>query len=393
MPASSARLATVYFWYFAVLGGFMPFFSLYLHDTLGLSPAAIGGLMAATLAARLLAPPFWGYVGDRTGRHLLCVRFGCGMLALVWLLLCRVEDTTSLALVLLAYSFFQNAVLAQFEAVTVQQLGAGRERYGQVRLWGSLGFIVAVIALGQLFEVVALAWLPVILAGLSLLLFASVLMVRAPVLPAAAPACRPLREVLQQRGVAGFLGAAFLLQLSHAPYNTFYSVYLAQAGYASADIGGLWAIAVVAEVLAFSCMHRFLPGWGERQVLQGVLLLAALRWIVIGMMPASPVALLMMQLLHGACFAASHCACMKLLQRHFGNGHLGQGQALYGMLWGAAAAGGAWLAGTLWESVGAGGVFVLAAVPCLLAWAWLRRTSAAEPGARRMPRAPEVYAE
>jgi PPP family 3-phenylpropionic acid transporter len=375
MPAT-ARHSAVYFWYFALLGGFMPFWSLYLHQELGLSAAAIGQLMAATLLARLLAPPFWGHLADRSGEPLRYVRLGCLMLVLVWAALCVARDFSSLLLILLAYSFFQNAVLAPLETATAYQL---RERYGLVRRWGSLGFVIAVTGLGLFFETHTLALLPLLLAALALLLFLSVLKLPRARLPRHTRQAFPLRQVLARPAVLGFLGASFLLQLSHAPYYTFYSVHLAEAGQARGTIGLLWAVAVIAEVLAFTWLHRLPRELPEHALLKAALLLGALRWTVIGLWPQSLPALLAMQLLQGIGFAAAHGACLRLLQRHFGDGQRGRGQAAYGMLWGTASALGAWGAGSLWGSAGGAGVFVLAALPCLLGWLWLARLAVAAP--------------
>jgi PPP family 3-phenylpropionic acid transporter len=68
-----------------------------------------------------------------------------------------------MAAVLFSYSFFQNAILAQFEAVTITHLQESRADYGKIRLWGSLGFIATVAGLGVLFDWIAISWLPVTL--------------------------------------------------------------------------------------------------------------------------------------------------------------------------------------------------------------------------------------
>ena len=149
---SSARIPYVplgafYFFYFAVIGGFMPYWGLYLQS-LGFGAAEIGQLMAIVMATRIFAPNFWGYIADRTGKRLLLVRFGALMITLGWLGVFLAREFWPLALVLLAYGFFQNAILAQFESVTMAHLGEQRDRYSQVRLWGSLGFLLTVMVAG-----------------------------------------------------------------------------------------------------------------------------------------------------------------------------------------------------------------------------------------------------
>ncbi len=345
----------------------MPYWTLYLERELGFTPAAIGQLMAVVMATRIVAPNFWGYVADRTGQRLRLVRLGAFMLMLFWCGIFFVRDFWPVALVLLGYSFFQNAILAQFEAVTMAHLGLARARYGQVRLWGSLGFIATVAGLGMLFEVVSLAWLPAILAGCAFVSWLASLAVPDIATKTHRDAREPLGSILRRPVVLGFLGASFLLELSHAPYYTFYSIYLESHGYARSTIGWLWALGVAAEVLAFTQMHRILKALGERRLMLLSLVLAALRWFVIGQAIEWPAVLWLMQLLHAASFATFHAAVISLIYRHFGDGHQGQGQALYSMLWGLGVALGSWIAGHYWVSAGAAWIYAAASVSCLLA--------------------------
>ncbi len=84
MTSPFVRLGAFYFFYFAVIGGFQPYWGLYLQGQ-GFSPAAIGELMAIVMATRIIAPNFWGYIADHTGKRLQLVRFGAFMMLLVWL--------------------------------------------------------------------------------------------------------------------------------------------------------------------------------------------------------------------------------------------------------------------------------------------------------------------
>lgn len=373
-PIPYRSLSSFYFFYFAVLGGFMPYWTLYLERELAFSAADIGQLMAVVMATRIIAPNFWGYVADHTGKRLPLVRMGAFMLMLFWCGIFFVRDFWPVALVLLGYSFFQNAILAQFEALTMAHLGAQRERYGQIRLWGSLGFIATVAGLGMLFEIIALKWLPAILAMCALLSWLASLSVPDIATKKRSEAKDSLWRILRRPVVIGFLGASFLLELSHAPYYTFYSIYLEGHGYSRTLIGWFWALGVAAEVIAFTQMHRILPALGERKLMLLSLALGALRWFVIGHAIASPWLLGLMQLLHAATFATFHSTVISLVYRHFGEGHQGQGQALYSMLWGLGVALGSWLAGHFWEAAGASLIYSAAALFCVLAFAlvWWR---------------------
>jgi PPP family 3-phenylpropionic acid transporter len=327
--------------------------------------------MAILMATRIVAPNFWGYVADRSGRRLQLVRFGAFMLMFFWLGVFFTRSFWPLAFVLLGYSFFQNAILAQFEAVTIAHLGAARERYSRIRLWGSVGFIVTGASLGMLFDHVSVAWLPLCLMLCAVAGWLASLRVPDIVTATRDRSSEPFLGIMARPPVLAFLAAHFLLQLSHAPYYSFYSIYLEQHGYAHGSIGWLWALAVFAEVLVFTQMHRWLPRFGERRVMLACLLLSAVRWAVIGFGIDVPALVWSAQLLHAASFAAFHAAAISFIYCQFGDGHQGQGQALYSMLWGLGVALGSWAAGDWWARIDPAFIFAAASGCCLLAVAGL----------------------
>ncbi len=367
MSQPFARLGAFYFFYFAIIGGFQPYWGLYLQGQ-GFNAAAIGELMAIVMATRIIAPNFWGYIADHTGKRLQLVRFGAFMMLLVWLGVFWAREYWSLALVLLAYGFFQNAILAQFEAVTMAHLGERRERYSLIRLWGSLGFIATGTGLGILFDHISVNSLPLWLLACALATWLAALLVPDIRTPRRHEASEGVLAILKRQPVWAFFIAHFLLQLSHAPYYTFYSIHLEEHGYSRTEIGWLWGMGVLAEIALFLVMHRFLPMVGEMRLMLWSLLLSGLRWLVIGFMVDSHVAIWLAQLLHAASFATFHAAAMVLIYRHFGDGHQGQGQAIYSMLWGMGVAIGSLLTGMVWAPDSSAWVFACAALICLLSW-------------------------
>lgn len=147
-------------------------------------------------------------------------------------------------------------------------------------------------------------------------------------------------------------------------------------GYSKTLIGQLWALGVIAEVLVFLFMHHLLRQFGARTVLITSLLLAALRWILIGNFPASLPVLLCAQLLHAATFGTFHAAAIHLVHHYFTGRHQGRGQALYSSLsFGAGGALGSLLSGYLWNSSGPGFVFgvssMITFLAAIIAWRWV----------------------
>jgi PPP family 3-phenylpropionic acid transporter len=369
------RLSSFYLFYFAALGALIPYWGLYLKQ-LGYAAVDIGMLMAIPMATKFAAPFVWGWLGDLLGQRMSIVRLGALMTVLVFLSVFWLTGFWQLGLAMALFSFFWNAVLPQFEAVTLGYLGDQAERYARVRVWGSVGFILTVLLLGMAVDsrgprVV----LPALLA-IYLSIWLASLLIRDPV-PEAAPADQPpIFSILRRPPVIAFFVVCFLLQAGHGTYYAFFSIYMAGEGYSKTLIGQLWALGVVAEVVVFLFMHRLLQRFGARRVLMASLFLAVVRWLLIGNFPQSLVALLLAQTLHAATFGTFHASAIHLVHHYFRGRHQGRGQALYSSLsFGAGGALGSLLAGFLWSSAGPAVTYDLSALfsllALLIAWRWV----------------------
>jgi MFS transporter, PPP family, 3-phenylpropionic acid transporter len=250
-----------------------------------------------------------------------------------------------------------------------------------VRLWGSIGFVVAVIGLGYGVDLWGAVAVPVALLLCYLAIAGAGLLVAEPPPAPQAEAQGSILRVLRHPTVLAFFAVCLLHQAGHAAYYAFYSIYLEEQGYSKALTGQLWALGVVAEVGIFVVMHRLLQGVGARRVLIVSLLLTCLRWLLIGHFPQSLPLLLGAQVLHAASFGTFHAAAIHLVHHYFTGRHQGRGQALYGGLsFGAGGAIGSLASGLLWSGWGATLTFDLAAFASLLAalvaWRWVRQSLA-----------------
>ncbi|WP_122848341.1 MFS transporter [Pseudomonas viridiflava] len=362
------RLSGFYLCYFALLGSSAPFMALYLHH-LGFSSARIGELIAIPMLMRCVAPNLWGWLGDYTGRRLAIVRFGAVCTLLAFSLILLDHSYAWLAMVMALYAFFWHAILPQFEVITLAHLQGQTARYSQIRLWGSIGFILAVVVLGRLLE-----WFSLDLFPHMLLTVMAGIAISSWWVPNAQPAVssRPSDEggflrQLSRPGVLAFYLSVALMLLSHGPYYTFLTLHLEALGYSRSLIGVLWSVGVVAEVLMFMVMSRVLQRFSVRQVLLASFLLAAVRWLLLGAFAEHLLVLLVAQVMHAATFGSFHAAAIHFVQRSFGPRQQGQGQALYAALSGVGGALGALYSGYSWAALGPFWTFANASLAALAA--------------------------
>ncbi len=332
----------------------VPYFPLYLKS-LGLSAWHIGFLIAVMAGTKIIAPNIWGWLADHSGRRMAVIRLGCLMAVLPFLFLVRYHQSLwVLAIIIFLYSFFWNAVLAQFEAVTLLYLRKTPERYSRVRLWGSFGFIVAVASAGWLFDRLPISFFPVFVTLALLAIFLSSCAVRDPeefdAQSAALTSDVSFWQRLKEPSIALFFFVCFLMVLSHGAYYTFFSLLMEQYQHSHTVIGLLWSLGVIAEMILFWYMHRLLPFYGVRSLLLFCLAATTVRWLLLAYFPQSLPVMLFAQCLHALSFAGFHAGAIETVRRLFAIQQSGKAQAFYSAVgYGAGNSLGALLSGAVWQ--------------------------------------------
>ena len=377
-----ARLSSFYLVYYAALGAFTPYWSLFLASR-GMSVTAISVMMSLWYATRVVAPSTWTSLAAASPHPIRWLRIGCLLTLAAFSPFLFPLPPAWMYVAMIAFCFFYNAVMPQFESITLTHLGNDSHRYSMIRVWGSLGFIIVVAGFGWLLEgdgnagnAHLLPWLMLPLFGLMCL---------------SAFANRYARSITRGEGdghgfwtivkqppVLAFFVAAFLEQLSFGPYYTFFSVYMDQHGYATSTLGVLWMVGVVVEVAVFFTIPAFFRRWDASWMLLIALLSSVVRWTVTALFPDNLPVMLAIQTLHALGFAAFFAAAMQMLARYFPGRLNGHGQGLfYGFSSGLGGVIGALVAGQLWRIDNGTTAFLVGAgfalVGAIIAWTWLAR--------------------
>ena len=377
-PVPMLRLASFYFAYYAVLGAFTPYWSLYLQSQ-GMGMAAISVLMSLWYATRILAPSTWTMLAARSPQPIRWLYLGCALTVICFTGFLLPWKFAGLFAVMCAFCFFYNAVMPQFESITQSHLHGRTDLYGLIRVWGSIGFILVVAGFGVLIDAFGAAWLPWMMLPLFGVLLISAFNNHYAEPPAIVEHGDDagFRARLRRPEVIAFFAAAFLIQVSFGPYYTFFSIYLGEHGYSPSVQGVLWSIGVLVEIGLLFLSQRIFRRWGARRLLVFSLGITVLRWWVTAAWPDSLPVMVLAQMTHAFSFAAFFAAAMLLLAEYFPGRHNGHGQGVfYGLSSGVGGVIGALLAGQLWRFSGqvafaVSGFIALAA--CGVAWWWLLR--------------------
>lgn len=246
-------------------------------------------------------------------------------------------------------------------------LGKDTARYGRLRSWGSIGFILSVLGLGYALDYIAIGW--ILWAGLAInlgILFFSRLIPLTAVV-AHHTDSHSIMRIVRQPQVLALFGACFMMAVAHGPYYTFFSIYLVEHGYTKSAVGMLWTLGVLCEIAVFFVMPWLMRHYSLQQVLMVSMALAVLRFLLIGWQVDTLWLLLLAQTMHAATFGAFHAAAVAMVHHFFRGRHQSKGQALFGSVtYGAGGMVGGLLSGPLWLHWGASVMYSFSAVAALL---------------------------
>jgi PPP family 3-phenylpropionic acid transporter len=347
LDAALARFILLFAFLYAAFGVHSPFFPSFLSAR-GLEPEAIGVVLAAGTAIRLVAAPLAGRIADRfdASRAVLAASIAAAaLLALGYLGAWGFWP-------LLLMSFASAVALAPVAPVAdALALGAAERRdgngrkafdYGWVRGAGSAAFIAGSLLSGQAIARFDLTVIVVLQAGL--LAIATLFALRVPQKALPAPDEDPCSSGDPPRSAHGIrrllaiplyrrvILVAALVFGSHAMHDGFAVIRWREAGIGPELISLLWSESVAAEVVVFFLVGRpLLDRLGPGRAAAFCAGAGLLRWIVMAQTAWLP-ALMLVQPLHGFTFALLHLACMRILSHIVPSGLAATALTLYGTL-------------------------------------------------------------
>ena len=350
----AARIAFFYVAIFLILGISLPYFPLWLKAQ-GLSAVEIGLVTSVPLFIRIATTPMIGIAADRSGSVKGVVLAGAGFATLSALALMGVEGLWP---ILVLFSVFQIASLALMplaEVVAMREVRQHGLDYGRMRLWGSLAFIAANLGGGlalagygahSILVLIILASLVTLLAGAGL------------------PGGGARRETgkgislkammvqLARADLLLIMAASGLIQAAHAVYYAFSAIHWQALGLPETTFGVLWSIGVIAEVVLFAYAGRALKRIGALNMIAIGAAGSLVRW---GAMASDPSfgLLVVLQLLHGLTFGATHLGVVHAIQERVRPDQAASAQSLHSALSSGIMMGGAMaLAGAIYGPLG-----------------------------------------
>ncbi len=368
MTTSFRRFAIFYFCYYAALGAYTPYIGRWV-DALGHGGYVVGGMLGIWYGSRIVGPPLWSVLVQRSARPGHWFVAGSALTQLCFAGFTLTTTTLQLFTVMALFGLFYNAVMPQFEAMTLVALGTRSADYGRIRLWGSVGFLVVAASYGWLLDFWGSEHFPLITLPLFGLMVFAAWPHRNDAPPEYQTQIGDSGHLWNRPGVRRFLLVALLMQTGFGAFYVFYTLHLQRHGHSGTAIGALWALGVAIEIAMFWQVPRLIERFGAPRLMSICIGATVLRWIVTAFFADSLVLMAAAQLLHALGFAVFHACCMRQMTEFFPGRRAAAGQSLlYGFSSGLGGVLGALLAATMWELNGGQGAFLASAAVAAIAW-------------------------
>ncbi|MEJ7618685.1 MAG: MFS transporter [Pyrinomonadaceae bacterium] len=360
------QLSAAYFLYFITLGLFGPYFPVYLRER-GLSGVQIGWVLALSPVLKIFVPPILGALADRArGPRFWGMVTAWAALSSLALVVTLSGNSWALIFSIACYCAATAPVMALLDSATLHFLQRTQQgRFGYVRLWGSLGFVLSSCGLGLLYTDLPAQIIAASLIGAHLVFALFITGARIEDAPLGISNLftqyRLIASLLRNPVAWLLLSTIFLNRVASSPYSVFYTVFLQDIGLGGDVVALTWGLAVGVEVVTMLFVDRLIDRLGAGRVLALGVGLEAVRWLALSTLHTKT-ALLLIAPWHGLAFGLLYVASVREMTRIAPRElrTLGQGLA-------AAAAGGGQVigfigSGYLFQRLGGGGLFLAAAL-------------------------------
>jgi PPP family 3-phenylpropionic acid transporter len=367
MDATFRRYSVFYLCYYAALGAYTPYIGRWVAS-LGHGGYVVGAMLGIWYGTRVIGPTAWAALLHRSKSPGQWFVAGTVLTLLCFAGFTLTRSVWALFAVMSAFGFFYNAVMPQFEAMTLAALGADSHQYGRIRVWGSIGFLVVASSYGALLDRLGDAAFPWVTLPLLLATVLAALPHRHDSAPSEESNEEQPGHLWIRPGVRRFLLIALLMQLGFGPFYVFYTLHLQAHGHTGLEVGALWGLGVLIEIALFWQAPKLIARFGAQPLMLFCLIVTSLRWTATALFADSLILMAMAQLLHAFSFAVFHACCMRKMVDLFPGKWAKSGQSLYfGFSSGIGGVLGALMAAWMWERGGGEWAFLAGAFVVALA--------------------------
>lgn len=261
------------------VGSLYPLLSVYLSEVEHLNGYQIGTIMSISPIIMIFFQPLWGMVSDKLNapiKILTATTFIAGIFALGYM---TFSGYYWIFIIATCVAIFQSAIIPISDSLSIKYSSKVKVNYGNIRLFGSLGFGIAVFIMGRLSE-----WNPkiIFISFFASLLIASILALKMPSenVSKNQNLLSGVKEILVHKRFLIFLGITFLIFGPNLANNNYFGLFIENRGGTYTGIGIAFLIAVLSEIPFMRVAGSWISRFGLLQVAVLAGTVSLIRWLL-----------------------------------------------------------------------------------------------------------------
>ncbi|MBD8069037.1 MFS transporter [Bacillus sp. PS06] len=275
---TNLTISSFYFIFFFGLGTFTPLLSVYLKG-MGLSGTQIGTIMSVTPVVMIIAQPMWGMITDYTQKPRVVLTFTLLMASMIVIIYSTISTVFVLIIMAGMLSFFQSAIVPISDSVTISYVQRVKGNYGSLRLWGAVGFAIAVLFAGRLSEIFSLS---VIFYTLSVsLLLTAIVAWRMPNERSSVQVdlIKGVKTLFKLPRFVLFLVTTFMIFGPISANNVYFGIFITDIGGTLTGVGIAFLLGAGSEAPFMKVAGNWIQRLGVIHILILAGLISGLRWV------------------------------------------------------------------------------------------------------------------
>ena len=354
------RAAGTYIVYFVAVGAAFPYLPIH-YRALGLDLGTIGLLAALSAATQLLAAPAWGSIADLFGRSRLTLPAAAIVAAGGAVALAMAREPIAVTAAVVGLSVGLAGISPVLDARTIELLGTDRARYGRVRAWGSVSFLVSAALCGPLLDARGTGALFVVYVPCLVLTALIALSVPRRSTERHASLRLGTSQLIRQPRMGRFLVGSLLVWAALAAVNGFYSIQIVALGGGASLVGLAWVVGALVEIPVMWTFPRLSERFGAEWLLVAGSAIFAARNFLAAIAPSGTM-LVAIAPLEGAAFGLFFVGGVGFVAARAPAGLAGTAQGIFSATTGLAAILGTGAAGLVASALTIPGLFAVAGV-------------------------------
>ena len=353
-------LSLFYFFYFAMVGVYVIFMPKVLKD-LGYSAVEIGAIYTSAPLMRFLLPFIFKHWVKLTSRVFYTSLVATAIITALFFV--TINSFWLFLLINFAFGGAMGAVLPFVEIVALESVG--KEKYGRVRLWGSIGFAVIAFILGGILNSYLMALSFLFAMAFLTTFFGFVVASFDKSASTKEQSVSSENSSFSLTKYWAFWVSIFLFQLSFGGFYNFFTIYETSNGIPLNIVSYLWIFGVACEIVMLIFQGPLLKNFNLLTLLILTTLSGVFRWLLVAFYPEDLTLMMLAQATHALSFALYYTAAITYVYTLYKQKQLAQ-QFFLGISFGLGGSIGAIISGVIYKATPSG-LFIFEAFIALLA--------------------------